>query len=57
MKKLNYEILPQTFGGNKRTAEFVDAANQHLSELQGQLGQLSFEYDAEFSRRCAEVEK
>ena len=39
-----------------RYPEFVDIADQHLSDFRGQIARLSTDRDAEFPRRCAEVE-
>lgn len=39
-----------------RYGEFVDIADQHLSEFRGQIARLSGESSADFSNRCAEVE-
>jgi hypothetical protein len=39
-----------------RYGEFVDIADQHLSELRGQIARLSAARNADFSNRCAEVE-
>jgi Domain of unknown function (DUF4062) len=39
-----------------RYPEFVDIADQHLSDFRGQIARLSSDRDAEFPRRCAEVE-
>ena len=39
-----------------RYGEFVDIADQHLSEFRGQIARLSVERGADFPNRCAEIE-
>ncbi len=39
-----------------RYGEFVDIADQHLSEFRGQIARLSAQQDVDFPNRCAEVE-
>ena len=39
-----------------RYGEFVDIADQHLSEFRGQIARLSTERGSDFPNRCAEVE-